>query len=243
MTINIKLPTRWSELDADSLFVVIKLLARYDFETTKSLFLVHLLGKQGYSVKFHPDAGYFFKVGKQTVTLDVDTFVSMKLKLSFIETPDAVRQETINGRKAVHPLLQEDFTFFEYLRVENMYQAFLMTKDNRYLRLASEYLYRSDSGKKMPELTADQNTAILLWIAGIKIRLSNIFPHFFSPCGDNSNGGSYNAMEAMDAQIRALTGGDITKEKEVLDSQCWRALSELNAKAREAEELRKATKK
>lgn len=240
MTISVKIPTRWAELDDDTLFILIQSLARYDFETTKSLFLIYLLGQQGYSVNFHPDAGYFCKIGKQTVVLDVDMLASMKLKLSWLEKPDAVRIETLNGRKAVHPLLQEDFTFFEYLRVENMYQAFLQTKDNRYLRLASEYLYPSESGKKMPELTQEQYTSLVLWISGIKIRLSNIFPHFFAPC---SGEGDYNAMEAMDAQIRALTGGDITKEKEVLDAQCWRALSELNAKAREAEEIRKATKK
>lgn len=43
--------------------------------------------------------------------------------------------------------------------------------------------------------------------------------------------------EAMNAQIRALTKGDITKEKEVLAMDCWRALTELNAQAKEYEEL------
>jgi hypothetical protein len=43
--------------------------------------------------------------------------------------------------------------------------------------------------------------------------------------------------DAMNAQIRALTKGDITKEKEVLTMDCWRALTELDAIARETEEL------
>ena len=43
----------------------------------------------------------------------------------------------------------------------------------------------------------------------------------------------------MNAQIRALTDGDITKESAVLEKDCWRALTELDAKAREAEEFRK----
>ena len=43
--------------------------------------------------------------------------------------------------------------------------------------------------------------------------------------------------------IRALTGGDITKETAIMKMDTWRALTELDAKAREAEELRKATKK
>ena len=43
--------------------------------------------------------------------------------------------------------------------------------------------------------------------------------------------------------IRALTGGDITKEAAIMKMDTWRALTELDAKAREAEELRKAAKK
>ena len=51
-------------------------------------------------------------------------------------------------------------------------------------------------------------------------------------------------MEAsMNAQIRALTGGDITKEETIRKANVWRALTELDAKAREAEELNKKLKK
>ena len=46
----------------------------------------------------------------------------------------------------------------------------------------------------------------------------------------------------MNAQIRALTGGDITKEAAILQMDCWRALTELDAKAREAEEIRNQLK-
>ena len=44
------------------------------------------------------------------------------------------------------------------------------------------------------------------------------------------------------AQIRALTGGDITKEREVLKMDCWRALTELDAKAKDYEDMRKTAK-
>ena len=49
--------------------------------------------------------------------------------------------------------------------------------------------------------------------------------------------------ESTNAMIRALTGGDITKEAAIMKMDTWRALTELDAKAREVEELRKATKK
>lgn len=50
-------------------------------------------------------------------------------------------------------------------------------------------------------------------------------------------------QEAMDAQIRALTKGDITKEAEILALDTWRALTELNAQAREYKQLQSQLKK
>ena len=41
----------------------------------------------------------------------------------------------------------------------------------------------------------------------------------------------------MNAQIRALTKGDITKESQVLALDTWRALTELDALAREYQEF------
>jgi uncharacterized protein YbjQ (UPF0145 family) len=43
--------------------------------------------------------------------------------------------------------------------------------------------------------------------------------------------------DSMNAQIRALTKGDITKEQEILNMDTWRALTELNAQAREYQEI------
>ena len=43
--------------------------------------------------------------------------------------------------------------------------------------------------------------------------------------------------------IRALTGGDITKENDILQTAAHSALNELNEKAREAKELEKISKK
>jgi uncharacterized protein YbjQ (UPF0145 family) len=46
----------------------------------------------------------------------------------------------------------------------------------------------------------------------------------------------------MNAQIRALTGGDITKDEAVLSMDTWRALTELDAKAKEVEDIKRQTK-
>jgi uncharacterized protein YbjQ (UPF0145 family) len=47
----------------------------------------------------------------------------------------------------------------------------------------------------------------------------------------------------MNAQIRALTGGDITKDEAVLSMDTWRALTELDTKAKEVEDDKRNDKR
>ena len=44
---------------------------------------------------------------------------------------------------------------------------------------------------------------------------------------------------SINIQLRALTDGDVTKEAAVKAIDCWRALTELDAKAKQAEEFRR----
>ena len=72
-----------------------------------------------------------------------------------------------------------------------------------------------------------------------------MFHHFFQPIqsmGDTDQPEIPDLMGAMNAQIRTLTGGDVTKEKEVLQMDCWRALTELDAKAHDIQELKSRQK-
>ena len=69
------------------------------------------------------------------------------------------------------------------------------------------------------------------------------YSDFFQPIADAPTGGNLlsssapSVEDAMNAQIRALTKGDVTKEAEVLALDTHRALTELNAQAREYREL------
>ncbi|MDE7136070.1 MAG: hypothetical protein K2N91_05515, partial [Muribaculaceae bacterium] len=69
-----------------------------------------------------------------------------------------------------------------------------------------------------------------------------LFPNFFKKVGDESElePPTYDELRRnIDAQIRALTKGDVTKEKEILALDALRALTELDAQAREYDEIRK----
>ena len=45
-------------------------------------------------------------------------------------------------------------------------------------------------------------------------------------------------LEIMNNEIRVLTGGDVTKEQAILATDCRRALTELDFKAKEAREFK-----
>lgn len=82
--------------------------------------------------------------------------------------------------------------------------------------------------------------SIFYWWAGLKAMLSRRFPNFLqsSPVeGDVPQVDEMTLRRSMDSQIRALTKGDITKENTILSLPAVRALTELDALAREYEEL------
>ena len=72
------------------------------------------------------------------------------------------------------------------------------------------------------------------------IFVSDIFCHFFKPAANGSAGTQEDQREVMNAQIRLLTKGDVTKQKYILEeTDTWTALAELDALAKEAEEIKR----
>ena len=96
------------------------------------------------------------------------------------------------------------------------------------------------------ELTDAERIGVFYWFASLKTTLAQEFSHLFIPegiCTDDRNLFERSAnkykmrKEEVNAQIRALTKGDVTKEKEVLAIDTWRALTELDALAQEYRNL------
>lgn len=145
--------------------------------------------------------------------------------------------------------IDKDFSevpFSTYISCDNYYQGFLHTKNESLLKDLATLLYPS---VKRKHLTKANLYNCFYWFASLKWYFSGMFPHIFQPMPSeptNLLGSSPNIGErlrsAMNAQIRALTGGDITKEQAVLEMDNWRALTELDAKAKEAEDLRRQSK-
>ena len=167
-------------------------------------------------------------------------------QLDFLSSfaPMPVRLSELHGAAAVAADLQ-GVAFEDYLAMENFYQGFLHTQNLDCLADMAHLLYPLLSHRFT--LSKAELLSVFYWCASVKLYFTKLFPNFFSavPEGNGNLLGTPSTAigktlrQAMNAQIRALTAGDITKEEGVLGMDCWRALTELDAKAKEAEEMRK----
>ena len=162
------------------------------------------------------------------------------------ETP--MRPEGIAGRAPLQAALHE-VPFGTYLAVESGYQAFLATKDYKWLDTAADILYPpapkekrlSDDDRQLLRITT------LWWWQSLKRFLAGQFENLFIPVAESDDGFSprdpaREFRDSVNAQLRALTKGDITRENEIQQTDVWRALTELDAQARESKELKTIAK-
>lgn len=231
------MPRAWHDIDEPQLRYWCTVAALYGEARAKVMFCLRLMGLRPL-VKLEDGSWECLFRGEFTTRATAEEIAWWSRPLDFLDTPNyAVRCHEMRGHKAHSRLWQEDVSMGEYLRLENLWFAYLTTEEAQYVDQIAPLLYE-DWGEVV-ELSPGERYEIVLWVAGVKRQLQSFFPHFFGqPTADGSLSG-HDMLQLTDAQIRALTGGDITKEEAVLACPVWRALSELDAKSREAEELHK----
>ena len=245
---NISLPTSWAELTDKQLHMTYNLFA-HDLSAAevKTLCLMKWNGLKVLSQL--PDKRFLIKRGKELVPLSTRQIQQATSVLDFLDSfaPMPVRIARIDKYRAL-PADFEKVPFEQYLYVDNLFQGYLNTQSDELLLQMAQVLYGSDCVKPLKA----HLVGVFYWMASLKQYFARLFPIFYKPASDNSNGNLlgngqtdiYSQLrDSTNAMIRALTGGDITKEDAIMKMDTWRALTELDAKAREVEELRKATKK
>ncbi len=188
--------------------------------------------------------GYLVSHNGEEGVLDAETVTAAIVPLGWAkELPTyPVRLDVIDGAHAVPADISSGLSFDSWLACENNWQAYQLSQDPKWLREMATVLYN----KENISLDHAETLSIFYWWAGVKSMVSEMFPSFFHPAtGDDEQEITADSLRRnMDAQIRALTKGDITKENEILAMDAIRALTELDAQAREYEELnRKYPKK
>ncbi len=244
---NIALPTNWSELSDKQLHLVYSLFAR-DLSAAEVKTLCICKWNGLIVLAELPNKRFLIKRGKEVIPLDIRQIQQASSVLDFIDSfaPIPVRISKIGRCHAVAADF-EKVPFEQYLYVDNLFQGYLNTQSEELLLQMAQVLYSSDHVK--PDKA--QLVGIFYWIASLKQYFAGLFSNFYRPAPkveDNLLGSGHpdiyrQLTDSTNAMIRALTGGDITKEDAIMKMDTWRALTELDAKARESEEIRKATKK
>ncbi|MBR6747253.1 MAG: hypothetical protein IKL83_07750 [Muribaculaceae bacterium] len=236
ISINFILPDDWQELGDKRLRYVYELIAAE--HTTDEIKTICLLRWSGTKVIGRKDSGsYLLKKGKLLFEVTSVTLAELLPHLAWLGSLPTVpvRLSKINRQQAL-PADFEGVPFETYIICDNLYQGYLSTQNDALLDQLGATLY----GKSMSFKPAERIN-IFYWFAALKETLSKKYSDFFQPLAgvDDGNllGSSTSVEDAMNAQIRALTKGDITKEAEVLALDTHRALTELNAQAREYKEL------
>ncbi|MBQ0073515.1 MAG: hypothetical protein KBT34_04930 [Prevotella sp.] len=240
--VNIKLPTAWTELsDIQLRYVFSLLLANLSFTQVK----IHCLLKWG-DLKFVRKEGalFLFRQKGRNYLLSASAVNGALAHLAFIDAIPGypVRLSHIGWHKPFRADFQ-DVPFGDFLTLDNLYQGYLQQKNSSFLVQMAQIMYNAPKIK----LDAVEELSIFYWFASVKQYLSQMYPHFLKVRKNNddeelSQPSFRQLMEAMNTQIRALTGGDITKEEAVLKMDCWRALTELDAKAKDYEEISRKKK-
>ncbi len=190
------------------------------------------------------------KSGKQTVLLELSDSEIYNLtdSLKWLDDlpPVSLRPDKICGRIAREKNL-ESLTLEQFIVLDNTLQGYITTFDDKLLIQIGKILYCK---KSLPALFQRfrprpwQMTAILLWISGFKKLLSHRYPNFFKQAKPSKNRLDADIIRKnVETMLRALTKGDITKDRQIRDAPIFAACAELEAIAIESEQLKAKQKK
>ena len=240
------IPKGWEELTAEQLRYVIRLLWLYNGhadwqQRVQTAAFVHFADIE---VVSHTDQGWLCRERRHGATflLDPELLPSIMQHVEWMTETErmTVRIEQVEGHKAVDFELQE-LPFGKYLEAENNFQSYFQSKKESCLVELARILYLVPEGSDAPELREEILMGAFLWFNAAKQLLGQQFPNFLKPAsGKQEDITQESLIESMRAQIRLLTKGDVTKQKYILEeTDTWTALAELDALAKEAEEIKR----
>lgn len=243
--LDLRLPQSWDELTDRQLRFLFRLLSKPRPEAEVKLLC--LLRFSGLSLVGRVDAAWLVKApdGRLAVISAIQLAEALPA-LDFLCQPPPSPRLVSRWRRLRHiPLTLEGVPFEKYIIIENLYQGYLHSQDDALLRQIADIVY---PGRRwwhgpFPKFIL---TAVFFFVVSLKNYLAALYPDFFQPMGDGEPANllgvrkdiGVQLRDSMNAQLRALTKGDVTKEAEILSLDTHRALTELNAQAREYAELK-----
>lgn len=240
--IDFTVPEGWHTLTETQMRYVYSLLAG-DYTSTEVKVLCLLRFNKAVVLSHATHGGYWVKYQGKIFVVTPLQVAEILTSLDWLDTMPLVpvRPQSLGCYEAV----AADFSgvpFGTFLAVDNYYQGYLQTHRDDLLTEIFRLVYVRKNRIFPPhDPTPSEKVAVFYWIAALKGWLSAKFTNLFAPASaDESNMLGTPTIDiegAMNAQIRALTKGDVTKEKEILAMDTLRALTELDAQAREYNEF------
>lgn len=250
MEINLTAPKSWKELSSKQLIYISYLMTNRQL-TQAELHAFAFVRFTGIKRLEKIEGAWICQFKKQLFTLSPEQVASFCRQLSWITSgiSEVVPLPELVGRKHSESRLR-GCPFKQYLACENFYQAYIFTKDEKHLNclIAAFYINGekfddsktlSDS-KHFAKLPFHVRHTVFLWYYGLKYVLQHNFSHFFQKIEsilEDEEPQAPNMRIVINNMIRALNGGDITKTGAIYEIDTWEALSELDAKALEYQEI------
>lgn len=247
-TLHLSCPTSWAELSTEQLRYTLELIGCGLFSDTeiRTYLLFRFCDIEVLKTRFKSVSCRVRLESGKWKFFDIQNWQvqDMIRQMSFISSFDNFGRglDTAGDFVAADKLLS-DYAFGWYLMCEKNYQSYMNSRNFKFLELLARWLFMDNvtgepvaKGDKPMPVDAALGTSVFFWFSWIKQEYAKLFKHFFKPV--DKVGGEYNFLESYNAQLRALTDGDVTKEEEVKSIATKRALTELDAKAREAEDFK-----
>lgn len=253
---NFKAPSSWAELSEDQLRYVLTVMSiHHDHIVIKCYLLarfcgltVHKYTRTGWKCSVKCDESgengdsKTGKVCERVLYISAAEILSLLKNFDFIDKFTDFRplQRASDVLLTAVDSMLHDVSFYDYLNIEKNYQLFMLNQEDKFLSKMAHLMYRTVDGSadETAHFEPYELLGVFMWFSNVKEYFAANFPHFFKPAREGGELRRVDILPAMQAQIRALTDGDVTKQQAVYNTDCWAALTELDNKAREAEEFK-----
>lgn len=253
---NFKAPSSWAELSEEQLRYVLSVMSiHHDHIVIKCYLLarfcgltVHKYTRTGWKCSVKCDESgengdaKIGKVRERVLYISAAEILSLLKNFDFIDKFTDFRplQRASDVLLTAVDSMLHDVSFYDYLNIEKNYQLFMLNQEDKFLSKMAHLMYRTEDGSadETAHFEPYELLGVFMWFSSVKEYFAANFTHFFKPAREGGELRRVDILPAMQAQIRALTDGDVTKQQAVYNTDCWAALTELDNKAREAEEFK-----
>ena len=258
---NFKAPSSWAELSEEQLRYVLSVMSiHHDHIVIKCYLLarfcgltVHKYTRTGWKCSVKCDESgengdaKIGKVRERVLYISAAEILSLLKNFDFIDKFTDFRplQRASDVLLTAVDSMLHDVSFYDYLNIEKNYQLFMLNQEDKFLSKMAHLMYRTEDGSadETAHFEPYELLGVFMWFSSVKEYFAANFTHFFKPAREGGELRRVDILPAMQAQIRALTDGDVTKQQAVYNTDCWAALTELDNKAREAEEFKERNRK